>query len=1233
MTDAVQLLDDLRGLLRQLETDLRVRCQEIAETDAALKAEYAEAKRVGRTAEAFEVWREEPLTQAAVAWILGTVFVRFLEDNGLIDPVLSGPGDRRRRALDSHTLYFQDHPTETDREYLWHVFKTIGKLPAAGPLFDEGRNPLWRLPISGDAAKTLLEFWQRLDPATGEIAHDLSDASWDTRFLGDLYQDLSESARKRYALLQTPEFVESFILDRTLTPAIETFGYGAVRLIDPTCGSGHFLLGAFARLIDLHQRHEPAVNVRELVQRTLRQVAGVDLNPFALAIARFRLLLAALQACEIRRLADAPGFQFELAVGDSLLHGPRFADDGAVQMPLDPDDPAHHHFAVEDGEAVDRVLGRRYHAVVGNPPYITVKDKALSQLYRQRYGACHMKYSLVVPFVERFFDLALPGQETGHPGHVGLIVGNSFMKREFGRKLIEEYLVSLNLTHIVDTSCAHIPGHGTPTVILLGSHCLPVAKTIRCVMGIRAETIRPADPSRGAVWTEIVTLIDKPDSEGNHVSVADVSRSTTRRHPWSLGGGGASELQTRLDNHGWPTLLQAVSGLGVMAATGHDEIYVFPDQATADRLRIEHTRRMARAENIRDWLLTGYETVVWPYDSKLSVREELTIPRTLQYLWTFRRALTSRRPFGIPLLEKGLRWYEWQELYPDKFAETPTLGGCEVTTHNHFVPVESDVVLKNTIPVVKLPLKGGLAPSRSILAFLNSSLASFWLKQVAHNKGGGGIGGGLATERWEQFYVFNTSSLRNLPVPPLESIASLANEIASLGQEFGQLQPDRWISSRSTAAAAGGVRGQPGADLFEGLRHLRTVRGERHVRLISLQEEMDWRLYAASDLVGEGYTSATAIPLVRLGERSFEVAMARKMATGELQTTWFERHGSEPTVELPDRWPEDYRGLVERRIQLINSDRNVGLIEQPEYKRRWKLEPWDTLQGRALRGWLLSLLEAPSYWPSVELLTTCGGLADVARRDTDFMQVAEVYRGRPDFDVTALVSDLVEGEAVPLLPVQRYKSSGLRKRALWERTWELQRQEDAIDARVDLAQDDPRHLTSALAKKLKAEQVGEIAVPPRYSSKDFQKSGYWRLRGKLDVTKERFVSFPGCERDTDQTPLIAWAGWNHLEVARAVAGYYVRMQEQEGWPAERLVPLLAGLLELLPWVKQWHNLVDPAFGVGMGDYYAGFVDEEARRLGLTLDAIRSWRPEATPGRRRRRVSDASQDDDEGAVES
>ena len=87
-------------------------------------------------------------------------------------------------------------------------------------LFDAQHNPVWAYGISGDAAKELIAFWRQVVPETGELVHDFTDATWNTRFLGDLYQDLSEDARKRYALLQTPEFVEEFILDRTLEPAI-----------------------------------------------------------------------------------------------------------------------------------------------------------------------------------------------------------------------------------------------------------------------------------------------------------------------------------------------------------------------------------------------------------------------------------------------------------------------------------------------------------------------------------------------------------------------------------------------------------------------------------------------------------------------------------------------------------------------------------------------------------------------------------------------------------------------------------------------------------------------------------------------------------------------------------------------------------------------------------------------------------------------------------------------------
>ena len=342
-------------------------------------------------------------------------------------------------------------------------------------------------------------------PNTGTLVHDFTDPEWDTRFLGDLYQDLSEAARKKYALLQTPVFVEEFILDRTLDPAIEEFGLARMgyetrllpdgrlhpddrfKMIDPACGSGHFLLGSFARLVDRWRRTEPGTRTSVLVQRALDSVHGVDLNPYAVAIARFRLLLAALKECGDHAAERAPAFTIQLACGDSLLHG----SPGGDQLSLGWSS-VDHVYQPEDREALERILRPRgYHAVVANPPYITPKDRALNQAYRERYATCHMKYSLAVPFMERIVSLAVEG------GFTGQITANSFMKREFGKKLIEEFFPTIDLTHVIDTSGAYIPGHGTPTVILFARNRRPVASTLRTVMGIRGEPIDAGRSRRG----------------------------------------------------------------------------------------------------------------------------------------------------------------------------------------------------------------------------------------------------------------------------------------------------------------------------------------------------------------------------------------------------------------------------------------------------------------------------------------------------------------------------------------------------------------------------------------------------------------------------------------------------------------------------------------------------------------------------------------------------------------
>ena len=110
MIDRPKLLSDLQKLLRTLETDLLERSDsfDVPEVGEMLRSDYDLAKQAERTAQSFEEWRSDAITQMASAWVLSGVFVRFLEDNRLIDPpMISGVGERLQRSRDEHEVYFR----------------------------------------------------------------------------------------------------------------------------------------------------------------------------------------------------------------------------------------------------------------------------------------------------------------------------------------------------------------------------------------------------------------------------------------------------------------------------------------------------------------------------------------------------------------------------------------------------------------------------------------------------------------------------------------------------------------------------------------------------------------------------------------------------------------------------------------------------------------------------------------------------------------------------------------------------------------------------------------------------------------------------------------------------------------------------------------------------------------------------------------------------------------------
>jgi N-6 DNA Methylase len=450
-------------------------------------------------------------------------------------------------------------------------------------------------------------------------------------------------------------FVEEFILDRTLDPAIEEFGLSRVgyenrllvdgrlaegdrfRMIDPACGSGHFLLGSFARLLERWRRKEPGTKDSVLVQRAFDSVHGVDLNPYAVAIARFRLLLAAMKEFGVVRLKDAPGFEIHIACGDSLLHG----SPGGDQLSLGWSS-IDHVYQPEDKEVLDRLLQPgRYHAVVANPPYITPKDASLNAAYRERFArTCHMKYSLAVPFLERIFSLAIDS------GFTGQITTNSFMKREFGKKLIEVFFPTVDLTHVIDVALAYIPGHGTPPVILFGRHRRPSSNLIRTVFGIRRELPTPDLPSKGKVWLSILEQIDDPGAQNAYMSTTDSERTIFHRHPWTVGGGGAAELKEAIDARAETTLSSITAEIGVLGMTNADEVMLAQYEAF-ERKCVERfaVRPIALGDDVRDWAINPGECSLFPYqDGELARLSQM--PNLKRWIWPNRTVLGNRATFS-----------------------------------------------------------------------------------------------------------------------------------------------------------------------------------------------------------------------------------------------------------------------------------------------------------------------------------------------------------------------------------------------------------------------------------------------------------------------------------------------------------------------------------------------------------------------------------------------------------
>ena len=282
--------------------------------------------------------------------------------------------------------------------------------------------------------------------------------------------------KKAGGVYYTPTYVVDYIVDQTVGQLLEGRSVkeaAKLRILDPACGSGSFLLGAYQYLLDWHQQqyeHDgPEKHKKVLYQGVgggwrltaserrrilLNNIFGVDIDNQAVEVTKLSLLLKVLEGeteqsltAQLRMFHERalPDLGSNIKCGNSLVG----SDYGiGLQMGLLDDDEMYRinafDWAGKDGFP-DIVRGGGFDAVIGNPPYVRQESLAEVKEYLQaHYKAYQSTADLYVYFMEKALDLLRTG------GSFSFIVSSSFLRTAYAAPLREVMTRNAAVVRVVD---------------------------------------------------------------------------------------------------------------------------------------------------------------------------------------------------------------------------------------------------------------------------------------------------------------------------------------------------------------------------------------------------------------------------------------------------------------------------------------------------------------------------------------------------------------------------------------------------------------------------------------------------------------------------------------------------------------------------------------------------------------------------------------------------------------
>ncbi|MBN3037746.1 MAG: N-6 DNA methylase [Candidatus Diapherotrites archaeon] len=576
----------------------------------------------------------------------------------------------------------------------------------------------------------------------GNVRYDF--ALIDSDVLGNIYEQylgtvlqttakrakLSEgkSHRKEQGIYYTPTYIVDYIVKNTLGELIKKkkpADVDKIRVLDPACGSGSFLIKAFDVLDEYYAKNDKdyaqaklggdGARITKKIEILKNNIHGVDLDEKAVEIAQLNLLL---KMAEKRHLL--PSLESSIKCGNSLIDDPKVAGDKAFDW---------------NKEFKNVMKDGGFDVVIGNPPYVRQEELLpIKPFLEKGYEVYHSMADLFVYFFERELKLLKEG------GYFGMIVSNKWLKAGYGERL-REFLGNYWVEEFIDFGDLKVFEDATtyPCIIVIRNKKKQNPKTKVCLV-------------RDLNFDSLEEYVKKNSFTMNQKNLD--------KSGWNFQPEGVTKVleKTRKDSLPLSRYISDKAYFGIK--TGLTKAFVISKE-TKNQL----TKEDSASKEIIYPFLMGKEVrpYVIHFDEKYIILTKIGVdiqryPAVYNWLKQFKPELEKR-------WDKGEHWYELRACdYYDKFKKPKLIYGA-ITTGPRFT-LDTDGYFANNanffIPTEDLKL----------LAILNSKLGWFLISNTCTQIRGG--------------YQLIWKYFGNVPIAKKESpeLEKLAKKMLSLNKRL-----------------------------------------------------------------------------------------------------------------------------------------------------------------------------------------------------------------------------------------------------------------------------------------------------------------------------------------------------------------------------------------------------------------------------------------------------------------